>query len=188
MDIWYSIKGRKLERLQSDSRFPDKPDATKELENMASPLNFGDNYGLKLTSYFLVRNCFYLIQFSMLCCVSGITWSQIHLRRCEDVQFVALKGGGIHVVTFDTGEAFCCDVRYGGGIHAVTFDTGEAFMLRHLKGDACLDFGFRKYIKWYYNKQIMVIVTHYLTPSYFRLLRPERTASILLVMTNVHCS
>ena len=101
---------------------------------------------------------------------------------------MTFEKGGIHVVTFDTGEAFCCDVRYGGGIHAVTFDTGEAFMLRHLKGDACLDFGFRKYIKWYYNKQIMVIVTHYLTPSYFRLLRPERTASILLVMTNVHCS
>ena len=55
MDIWYSIEGNKLENLESDPRFPDKPDATKELENMASPLNLGDNYGLRMTSYFMVR-------------------------------------------------------------------------------------------------------------------------------------
>ena len=54
MDIWYSIKGAGLKSLEEDVRYPDKPDSTKTVENMASPLNMGDNYGLRLRTYFVV--------------------------------------------------------------------------------------------------------------------------------------
>ena len=54
MDIWYSIKGAGLESLAQDVRYPDKPDSSKTIENMASPLNMGDHYGLRLRAYFVV--------------------------------------------------------------------------------------------------------------------------------------
>jgi hypothetical protein len=61
MDVWYSIKGSSLKNLEQDQRYPDKPDSTKTIENMASPLNMGDNYGLRLRAYFVVRYLYILI-------------------------------------------------------------------------------------------------------------------------------
>ena len=56
MDIWYGIKGTNgLRSLEQDQRYPDKPDSSKTIENMASPLNMGDNYGLRLRAYYVVR-------------------------------------------------------------------------------------------------------------------------------------
>ena len=62
MDIWYSITGAGLKSLEQDARYPDKPDSSKTIENMASPLNMGDHYGLRLRAYFVVSSVifFYL--------------------------------------------------------------------------------------------------------------------------------
>jgi hypothetical protein len=54
MDLWFSIKGSSLKSLEQDERYPDKPDTKKTIENMASPLNLGDNYALRLRTYFVV--------------------------------------------------------------------------------------------------------------------------------------
>lgn len=54
MDVWYSIKGRNIINLEQDKRYPNQPDVTKTIEDMASPLNLGDNYGLRLRAYFVV--------------------------------------------------------------------------------------------------------------------------------------
>ena len=56
MDIWYGIQGTNgLTSLVQDQRYPDKPDESKIIENMASPLNMADNYVLRLRAYYLVR-------------------------------------------------------------------------------------------------------------------------------------
>ena len=54
MDLWFSIKGSSLKSLEQDQRYLDTPDTKKTIDNMASPLNMGDNYGLRLPSYFVV--------------------------------------------------------------------------------------------------------------------------------------
>ena len=54
MDLWFSINGNSLKSLKQDQRYPDTPDTKKTIDNMASPLNMGDNYGLRLRSYFVV--------------------------------------------------------------------------------------------------------------------------------------
>ena len=64
MDIWYGIQGTNgLGSLEQDQRYPDKPDSSITIENMASPLNMGDNYGLRLRAYYLVR-CYETSTFS----------------------------------------------------------------------------------------------------------------------------
>ena len=54
METWNNIPGVELSRLMSDPRFPLKPDSSKKLESLVSPMNIGDNYGLKLTSFYVV--------------------------------------------------------------------------------------------------------------------------------------
>jgi hypothetical protein len=54
MDIWRNIPGSNVYQLKQDSRFPDKPDTSSVIPNMATPVNAMDNYGVRLTAYYKV--------------------------------------------------------------------------------------------------------------------------------------
>ena len=54
METWNNIPGDNLVSLTSDPRFPAKPDSSQKLESLVSPMNIGDNYGLRLKTYYVV--------------------------------------------------------------------------------------------------------------------------------------
>lgn len=54
METWNGISGDNLAQLSSDPRFPAKPDSSKKLESLVSPMNIRDNYGLRLKTYYVV--------------------------------------------------------------------------------------------------------------------------------------
>ena len=55
MEIWKNVPGNNIYQLRQDPRFPDKPDASLVIRNMATPVNKMDNYGVRLTAYYKVR-------------------------------------------------------------------------------------------------------------------------------------
>lgn len=54
MQIWKNIPGNNVYQLKQNLRFPDKPDSSSVIPNMATPVNVMDNYGLRLTAYYKV--------------------------------------------------------------------------------------------------------------------------------------
>ena len=54
MQIWKNIPGNNVYQLKENPRFPDKPDSSSVIPNMATPVNTMDNYGLRLTAYYKV--------------------------------------------------------------------------------------------------------------------------------------
>jgi hypothetical protein len=54
MEVWKNIPGNNIYQLKQNPRFPDKPDTSVVIRNMATPVNKMDNYGLRLTAYFKV--------------------------------------------------------------------------------------------------------------------------------------
>ena len=55
MDIWRNIGGTALAPLQTDSRYPQKPSASNKVLGLVSPVNVGNNYGLRLKTFYVVR-------------------------------------------------------------------------------------------------------------------------------------
>jgi hypothetical protein len=55
MEVYNNIPGVTLNRLLYNKKFRAKtPDATKKIPGLVSPMNVGDNYGLRLTTYYVV--------------------------------------------------------------------------------------------------------------------------------------
>ena len=55
MDIWRNIGGTALAPLLTDPRYPQKPSASNKVLGLVSPVNVGNNYGLRLTTFYVVR-------------------------------------------------------------------------------------------------------------------------------------
>ena len=55
MEIWNNIPGSNIMDLKQDKRFPNKPDSASVVPTMATKVNIGDNYGLRLTAYYKVN-------------------------------------------------------------------------------------------------------------------------------------
>ena len=54
MDIWRRISGNNLAALLSHPRYPDKPSTSNKVTGLTSPPKIGDNYGLRLKTYYVV--------------------------------------------------------------------------------------------------------------------------------------
>ena len=55
MERWNGIGGNELSRLITNPRFPRRPNKARKIARLVSPVNKGNNYGLKLRTYFMVR-------------------------------------------------------------------------------------------------------------------------------------
>ena len=53
--MWYNIPGTNLNSLTTNPRYPGKPDVSSKLLNLETQENIDDNYGVRLTTYFMVR-------------------------------------------------------------------------------------------------------------------------------------
>jgi hypothetical protein len=54
MERWNGIGGNELSRLFTNPRYPRKPNKARKIPRLVSPVNKGDNYGLRLRTYFVV--------------------------------------------------------------------------------------------------------------------------------------
>lgn len=57
---WRNIPSRGLSKLFTDPRFPNKPDTSKKIGRLSIRPNQGDRYGVRLTTYYVVRCCLLL--------------------------------------------------------------------------------------------------------------------------------
>ena len=55
MERWNGIGGNELSRLITNPRFPRRPNKARKIARLVSPVNKGNNYGLRMKTYFLVR-------------------------------------------------------------------------------------------------------------------------------------
>ena len=58
METWNNIAGNELWMMTSSDRYPNKPDTTVKIESLESPKsvnNLPDSYGLRMTTYYKVR-------------------------------------------------------------------------------------------------------------------------------------
>ena len=58
METWNNIAGNEIWMMISNSRYPNKPDTTVQLDSLESPIrgdNLPDNYGLRMTTYYKVK-------------------------------------------------------------------------------------------------------------------------------------
>ena len=61
MEVYNNIGGTTLNRLLYNKKFRSKtPDSTKKIPSLVSPMNIGDKYGLRLTTYYVVSHLLYL--------------------------------------------------------------------------------------------------------------------------------
>ena len=54
MDIWRNIGGSSLAPLLADPRYPEKPYTSNKVLGLVSPAKIGDNYGLRLKTFYVV--------------------------------------------------------------------------------------------------------------------------------------
>ena len=58
METWTNIAGNEIWRMTSNDRYPNKPDTSVKLDSLESPKsadNLPDNYGLRMTTYYKVK-------------------------------------------------------------------------------------------------------------------------------------
>lgn len=55
MDIWINIGGSSLATLLANPRYPEKPSTSNMVQGLVSPPNIGNDYGLRLKTFYLVR-------------------------------------------------------------------------------------------------------------------------------------
>jgi hypothetical protein len=55
VQMWFNIPGTDLNGLTKNPRYPGKPDLSSKLLGFETQENVGDNYGVRLTTYFMVR-------------------------------------------------------------------------------------------------------------------------------------
>lgn len=74
MEVYNNIRGTTLNQLLRNKKFKSKtPDSTKKIPSLVSPMNVADNYGLRLTTY-------YVVCYDIFC---SFTASFFHLRWRE---------------------------------------------------------------------------------------------------------
>ena len=78
-EIWYNIPGTNLNALTNNKRYPGKPDVSSKLPGLETQENIDDNYGLRLTTYFMVNDV--LILSSNAC--SQLKFSRIIENACK---------------------------------------------------------------------------------------------------------
>ena len=54
MDIWKNIGGSTLAPMLADPRYPEKPYTSNKVPELVSPAKIGDNYGLRLKTFYVV--------------------------------------------------------------------------------------------------------------------------------------
>lgn len=54
MDIWRNIGGSTLAPMLTDPRYPEKPYTSNKVPGLASLASIGDNYGLRLKTFYVV--------------------------------------------------------------------------------------------------------------------------------------
>ena len=54
MERWNGIGGNELSNLITNSRYPRRPNKAVKITQLVSPVNKGNNYGLRLRTYFVV--------------------------------------------------------------------------------------------------------------------------------------
>lgn len=54
MEVYKNIPGNTLSSLTSNPKYPSKPDVTSKIKKMKTPRNVGDQYGLRLTTFYVV--------------------------------------------------------------------------------------------------------------------------------------
>ena len=54
MEMWYNIPGTNLNSLTTNPRYPGKPDVSSKMLSLETQENIDDNYGVRLTTYFMV--------------------------------------------------------------------------------------------------------------------------------------
>ena len=54
MERWNGIGGVEISRLITNSRYPRRPNKARKIPRLVSPVNKGNNYGLRLRTYFVV--------------------------------------------------------------------------------------------------------------------------------------
>ena len=55
--MWFNIPGTDLNRLTKNPRYPGKPDVSSKQRNLETAKDIDDNYGVRLTTYFMVSAC-----------------------------------------------------------------------------------------------------------------------------------
>lgn len=63
MERWNGIGGNELSRLFTNPRYPRRPNKAVKIRNLVSPVNKGNNYGLRLRTYFVVSLSFMQLYF-----------------------------------------------------------------------------------------------------------------------------
>jgi hypothetical protein len=54
MQMWLNIRRNYLNRLTKNRRYPGKPDISSKLPGLETPEKIDDNYGIRLTTYYMV--------------------------------------------------------------------------------------------------------------------------------------
>ena len=54
MEVYKNIPGNTLSSLTSNAKYPSKPDETTKIKKLKTPMNAGDQYGVRLTTYYVV--------------------------------------------------------------------------------------------------------------------------------------
>lgn len=68
--MWFNIPGPHLNTLITNPRYPGKPDVSRKMPGLETEENIDDNYGVRLTTYFMVSLCFIRVEL-----ISTITFS-----------------------------------------------------------------------------------------------------------------
>jgi plastocyanin len=53
MAVWKSIRGTSVSELLNSAKYPDQPDVYYNLDQFASPINYGNYYGLEMEAFFI---------------------------------------------------------------------------------------------------------------------------------------
>ena len=89
MDIWRNIGGSSLAPLLANSRYPEKPSTSNMVPGLVSPSNIGDNYGLRLKTFYVVSYYLTLLNFLpiLLYKESHLNVSRINIfkQTCNDI-------------------------------------------------------------------------------------------------------
>lgn len=71
MEVYNNIPGMTLDRLLYNKKFRSKtPDSSQKLPGLVSPMNVANNYGLRLTTFYVV--CYDIDQ---------ILWRFLHMKK-----------------------------------------------------------------------------------------------------------
>ena len=84
MERWNGIRGNELSRLITNARFPRKPNQARKIPRLVSPVNKGDNYGLRMRTYFRVIALYLCSELCSRCNLHSLK-AKLHAHDTEDL-------------------------------------------------------------------------------------------------------